>query len=79
MGAYRQMAATLSNEYKERGDYLKSRLAGWRAEPPVVRIRKPTNIARARELGYKALWVKKSPEGIGLGTTPPEGMPRNRY
>ena len=27
----------------------------------------------------KALWVKKSPEGIGLRTKPPDGIPRNRY
>ncbi len=54
MGAYRHMAATLRNEYKERNDAFKSRLMKWRDEPSITRIAKPTNIARARELGYKA-------------------------
>ncbi len=54
MGAYKQISETFQEEYKERGAGLKSRLVAWRAEPPIVRVRRPTNLARARELGYKA-------------------------
>ncbi len=54
MGAYKQITETLQKEYKERGDIVKSRLVGWRAEPPIIRVQRPTNLARARELGYKA-------------------------
>ena len=32
----------------------KERIARWRADPPTMRIEKPTNIARAHKVGYKA-------------------------
>ncbi len=54
MGAYKQINETLQKEYKERGVVLKSRLVDWRSAPPIVRVNRPTNLARARELGYKA-------------------------
>lgn len=54
MGAYRQIASTFRNEYKSRDAVVKSRLVGWRAAAPIVRLQRPTNLARARELGYKA-------------------------
>ena len=54
MGAYKQITETFQNEYKERGAIIKSRLVDWRASPPIVRVQRPTNLARARELGYKA-------------------------
>ncbi|MHB1829822.1 MAG: 50S ribosomal protein L15e [Candidatus Micrarchaeaceae archaeon] len=54
MGAYKQITSTFRNEYKERGDIVKARLVGWRAESPIIRITRPTNLPRARELGYKA-------------------------
>lgn len=54
MGAYKEMKKTFAKEYKERSDEYSRRLFAWRAEPSVVRVGKPTNIARARELGYKA-------------------------
>ncbi|MDE1767825.1 MAG: 50S ribosomal protein L15e [Candidatus Micrarchaeota archaeon] len=54
MGAYRHITSTFKSEYKERGDILKSRLVTWRSEPSVLRVEHPTNLARARELGYKA-------------------------
>jgi large subunit ribosomal protein L15e len=40
--------------YKERSQLYKERLVKWNTEPSVVKVEKPTNIARARELGYKA-------------------------
>ena len=54
MGAYKQISSTFRDEYSERGDIVKSRLVAWRAEAPIVRIQRPTNLARARQLGYKA-------------------------
>lgn len=54
MGAYKEMKRTFAREYKERSSEYSQRLFAWRAEPSLVRIDKPTNIARARELGYKA-------------------------
>jgi large subunit ribosomal protein L15e len=54
MGLYKQMKETIQSEYKERAPLYKQRVIKWNSEPPIVRIAKPTNIARARELGYKA-------------------------
>ncbi|MDE1810539.1 MAG: 50S ribosomal protein L15e [Candidatus Micrarchaeota archaeon] len=54
MSMYKQMRETFINEYKERSDAYKARLIQWNSEPPITRIEKPTNIARARKLGYKA-------------------------
>ena len=36
------------------GELRQSRLMGWRREPAVVRIGRPTRLDRARSLGYKA-------------------------
>ncbi len=54
MGAYKYITKTFQNEYKERSDLLREKIALWRRESPVTRIERPTNVARARELGYKA-------------------------
>lgn len=52
--AYRHMRDTFIAEYKERAPQYKERIVRWSSEPPVIRVEKPTNIARARQLGYKA-------------------------
>ncbi len=54
MGAYQHMKKSFISEYKERSEAYRSRLIKWNGESPIVRIQKPTNIARAREIGYKA-------------------------
>ncbi len=54
MSMYKQMKESFQNGYKERSDLYKSRIVAWKDAPPVSRIDKPTNIARARELGYRA-------------------------
>ncbi len=54
MSTYDHIKETFQNEYKERNSEYKGRLTRWSAEPPIVRVPRPTNIARARELGYKA-------------------------
>lgn len=51
---YRYIKETMESEYKNRSDEYKSRIIKWNTESPVIRINKPTNVARARELGYKA-------------------------
>ncbi len=54
MGMYKYISKTFQDEYKTRDDALKRRIVGWRRESAVERIERPTNIARARKLGYKA-------------------------
>ena len=54
MRAYQHISSSFRQGYKERGDILKARLIKWREEPSVLRIQKPTNLARAHQLGYKA-------------------------
>lgn len=51
---YKQMKQTFISEYKTRSDLYKSHIIKWNTESTVTRIEKPTNIARARVLGYKA-------------------------
>ncbi len=54
MGLYTYIRKTFIEEYKERSPEYKKRLMEWRREPTIVMVDKPTNIARARYLGYKA-------------------------
>jgi large subunit ribosomal protein L15e len=54
MSMYKQMKQTFISEYKSRSGPYKSNIIKWNAEAPIMRVVKPTNIARARELGYKA-------------------------
>jgi large subunit ribosomal protein L15e len=54
MNAYKHMIESFQSEYKTRDQALKNRIMTWRKESPVTRVEKPTNVARARELGYKA-------------------------
>lgn len=53
MGAYKYIKESFQQEYQERSDELKKRIVNWNSEPVLKRIEKPTNIARARILGYK--------------------------
>lgn len=54
MGAYKHISTTFQNEYKERNTLLRVKIAQWTSESAVERLQRPTNIARARKLGYKA-------------------------
>lgn len=54
MGAYKYMRETYQNELKERNDLLKEKIFKWRREPSVNRAERPSNLVRARTLGYKA-------------------------
>src|SRR5215467_2541429 len=48
------MAQTWTKMWKTNSDELKSKAIGWRAEPTVHRIERPSRLDRARRLGYKA-------------------------
>ncbi len=54
MGAYKYISETLQKEYSERSKAYRDRLMGWRRRPAIERAERPTNLARARALGYKA-------------------------
>jgi large subunit ribosomal protein L15e len=54
MGMYRHIQKTFQQEYHERSEIYRKRITEWRKLGTVVRIGKPTNLARARSLGYKA-------------------------
>ncbi|MCX8196832.1 MAG: 50S ribosomal protein L15e [Candidatus Micrarchaeota archaeon] len=54
MGIYKYIQKAFQEEYKNRSLIYRKRLQEWRKLGTVVRIDKPTNLARARTLGYKA-------------------------
>ena len=54
MGAYKYIKETLENAYKERSPEYRARIIRWRKEPTIVRVERPSNLIRARSLGYKA-------------------------
>lgn len=54
MSFYQLLKETFQKEYAERSPEYKTRLIRWRKAPSVERAERPTNLARARELGYKA-------------------------
>lgn len=54
MSSYDRIQENFQKEYKERSREYRARLTKWRHENVVVRAERPTNIARARTLGYKA-------------------------
>ncbi len=54
MGMYKYIKETFEKEYHERSPIYRKRITEWRKLGTVVRIEKPTNLARARTLGYKA-------------------------
>jgi len=54
MGFYKLVKKTFEAERKQRSPLYKARLIKWRKTGTVERVERPTNIARARELGYKA-------------------------
>jgi large subunit ribosomal protein L15e len=54
MGAYKYIRETLKKQYKDRDGVFRAKIISWRKEQAVVKLEKPTNLARARTLGYKA-------------------------
>ena len=54
MGFYQRLQETFQQEYKARAPEYRKRVSAWRKAPAVERAERPTNLARARSLGYKA-------------------------
>ncbi|MBI5225032.1 hypothetical protein HY989_04145 [Candidatus Micrarchaeota archaeon] len=54
MGAFKYIQKSFQKSYSERSDSFRQRLQKFRKDNTVQRADKPTNPARARELGYKA-------------------------
>lgn len=54
MGAYKYIRETFQEEYKERDENYRSRIIEWKKEEAIKRVERPTNLTRARTLGYKA-------------------------
>jgi len=54
MGMYKYIKQALQQEYAARSPEYRARLTAWGRQPAAVRIERPTNLARARELGYRA-------------------------
>jgi len=54
VGAYKYIQETFQKEYKEGSKEYKTRVIAWRKEETITRVEKPTNVTRARRLGYKA-------------------------
>ncbi|MFQ5969544.1 MAG: 50S ribosomal protein L15e [Nitrososphaerales archaeon] len=48
------IAGTWRKMWKEHTDELKAKAIGWRQQPAILRIERPSNLDRARRLGYKA-------------------------
>jgi len=54
LGAYKYIRETYQNELRDRPDFYKKKLAEWRNGEAIVRLHRPSNLSRARMLGYKA-------------------------
>jgi len=54
MGAYKYIQETMQKEYKAKDDIYREKIRAWRRGPSMAKVEKPSNIARARRLGYKA-------------------------
>lgn len=54
MGAYKYITQTLQRQYKERDEAYRNKVMQWRAGPAISRVERPSNLARARTLGYQA-------------------------
>lgn len=51
---YRYISQFKTKQPKAYSELRRERLIQWRREPYIIRIERPTNLARARSLGYKA-------------------------
>lgn len=54
VGMYKYIQESFQKEYKERSAIYRQRITAWRKLGTVARIDRPTNLARARSLGFKA-------------------------
>jgi len=84
MGFYKYMEEAFRKRYAARSPEYKKRIAEWNRGPPIVRVEKPLNIARARELGYKAkkgfVVVRvRVPKGLRKREKPRKGRKPSKY
>src|SRR5271157_451552 len=84
MNAYKHITKSFQEEYKTRTLPLKNRLIQWRSEGTVVGLERPTNVARARELGYKAkqgitVARVKVERGLSMRPKPHRGRKPSKY
>ena len=54
MGLYTHIKQNTIDSYKNRSEPYRQRLIDFNRQPPITRVERPTNIARARTLGYRA-------------------------
>jgi large subunit ribosomal protein L15e len=52
--AYKYIQETIQKMYKARAAPFRSRIVTWNKDPVFNRVERPTNLTRARTLGYKA-------------------------
>jgi len=51
---YSHIAGTWQKMWKAHSDELKAKAIEWRRQPTILRIERPSNLDRAKRLGYKA-------------------------
>ncbi len=78
MGAYKHIKKNFEKQYNERSPEHKKRIMKWRRQGTIERIDRPTNLARARNQGYKAkqgfvLARVRTRRGSGRHTRPKGG------
>ncbi|MDE1865997.1 MAG: 50S ribosomal protein L15e [Candidatus Micrarchaeota archaeon] len=54
MSSYKHIRSTIISQYKERPQEYREKLMKWGSEGTVTKVSRPTNLARARKLGYRA-------------------------
>jgi large subunit ribosomal protein L15e len=54
IGAYKYIQETIEAEYKSSDKVYKGKVRAWRRGPTMAKVERPTNLPRARRLGYKA-------------------------
>ena len=54
MGAYKYIQETMQKEYSSKNRLYKEKTRLWRNGPVMERMERPSNLPRARRLGYKA-------------------------
>ncbi len=54
MGAYKYIQENFEREYKEKSPEYRQRVIAWKKGGSIERVQYPTNLPRARNLGYKA-------------------------
>jgi large subunit ribosomal protein L15e len=85
LSAYHYIQETFQQEYKERSEEYRKRLQEWRKQGTVVRVENPTNLARARRLGFKrkrgyVIVRVRIPRGRRVRPKPKGGRkPRHNY